>query len=279
VSDGVADAQIGDTVTYRATLQNTRSGSTAAGARMSLTVPSNLTVLDADGATVDADTLNWDLGDLPGGQSITRTVRTQLTSGNVGDSFGVTVLAQTDDDACGTPGSMCSAIDTDQIGSAPTTKEYVANPGFEANKVGWTGVYNSSSTTARYAQAHHDGGYSLKITRSSRTSGAAGLVSRPSWVPSTTANAGFTAGSWVRGQRSGQSQTVVVQINEVNPAGTVVGSAVRSVSFSDLAWHQVQVPYTCVGTGDHLDFVVYSPSLGANAEFLTDTESLVGPQT
>jgi hypothetical protein len=275
---GVSNAKIGDNLTYRATVQNTRSGSTAVGTRMSLTVPPNLTVLDPGGATINANTLSWDLGDVAGGQSITKTVQTQLTSGSVGELFRVSVQAQTTDNACATSGSVCTAFDTDQIVSSQPAKEYVTNTGFEANKVGWTGLYNGFSKTARYSKAQHDGVYSLKIIRSTSTAGAAGVVSKPSWAPSITANANFAASVWVRGQKTGRTQTVVVQINEVSSAGVVVGSASSSLKFSDLTWHQLQVPYTSVGNGDHLDYVMYSPDLNANAWFLTDTVSLLGSQ-
>jgi hypothetical protein len=274
---GLSQVKLGDPVTYQATAQNTHSGSTATGASMSLTVPSNLTVLDAGGATIAGNTLSWNVGDLAGGQSVTKTVRTQVTSGSVGDSVSVSVQAQTTDNACATPGSVCTAFDTDQIVSSQVAKEYVANTGFETNKVGWTGLYNSFSKTARFAQVRHDGVYSLKITRSTKTVGAAGVVSKPSWVPSTTANATFTASAWVRGQKAGQSQTAVLQINEVSPAGVIVRSANSTLTFSDLTWHQLQLPYATVAKGDHLDYVVYSPDLKANAWFLTDTVSLLGP--
>src|SRR5206468_330815 len=131
--------------------------------------------------------------------------------------------------------------------------------------------------TVRYAQVHHDGLYSLKVIRNTTTPGAAGVVSKPSFVPSTTTNAGFAASAWVRGQKTGQAQTVIVQINEVSPAGVVVGSASSSLTFSDLTWHQLQVSYTTLGKGDHLDYVIYSPSLIAHAWFITDTVSLLGP--
>jgi uncharacterized repeat protein (TIGR01451 family) len=274
---GVSNARIGDTLTYQATVTNTASGSTAAGAAMSLTVPPNLTVLDAGGATVDANTLSWDLGDLTGGQSVTKTVQTQLASGSVGSTFKVSLQSQTTDNACATSGSICTASDTDQIVSSGATKEYVTNTGFEANRIGWTGLYNTLSKTVRYAQAHHDGLYSLKVLRNTTTAGPAGVVSKPSFVPSTTANADFAASAWVRGQKSGQSQTVVAQVNEVSPAGVVVGSASDTLTFSDLTWHQLQFPYTTVGNGNHLDYVIYSPRLNANAWFLTDTVSLLGP--
>ena len=202
---GVSQVELGDTLTYQATVQNTRSGSTATGVRLSLTVPPDLTVLDAGGATVAGNTLSWDVGDLAGRQGVTRTVQTQVTSGQVGDSFSVSVEAQTTDNACAAPGSMCTAIDTDQIVAAQPPHEYVANTGFETNKVGWTGLYNSFKT-ARYAQARHDGVYSLKITRSTKTAGAAGVVSKPSWVPSTTANSTFTVSAWVRGQKAGRAR-------------------------------------------------------------------------
>jgi Purple acid Phosphatase, N-terminal domain/Calcineurin-like phosphoesterase len=274
---GVSNVKVGDTLTYQAGVQNTRLGSTAAGTGMALTVPPNLTVLDAGGATVNANTLSWDLGDLAGGQGATKTVKVQVTSGNAGDSFSVSLQAQTTDSACATSGSVCTASDTDQIVSSSTTKEYVTNTGFESNRIGWTGLYNSLSKTVRYAKAAHDGLYSLKVIRNTTTAGAAGVVSKPSFVPSTTINADFAAGAWVRGQKTGQAQTVVVQVNEVSPAGVVVGSASSSLAFSDLTWHQLQVPYTTLGNGDHLDFVIYSPSLHANAWFLADTVSLLGP--
>jgi hypothetical protein len=172
---------------------------------------------------------------------------------------------------------VCTAIDTDQIVSPLPTKEYVANTGFESSKTGWTGLYNSFSKTARYSKAQHDGLYSLKVIRYTTTAGAAGVVSKPSRVPSTTTNANFAGSAWVRGQKIGQAQTVVVQINEVSSAGVIVGSASSSVRFSDLTWHQLQVPYTTVGNGNHLDYVIYSPDLNANAWFLTDTVSLLGP--
>jgi hypothetical protein len=172
---------------------------------------------------------------------------------------------------------VCTATDTDQIVSPLPPKEYVTNTGFESNKTGWTGLYNSLSKTARYSNAQHDGLYSLKVIRSTTTAGAAGVVSKPSFVPSTTANADFFASAWVRGQKNGQAQTVVVQLNEVSPAGVVVGSASSTVTFSDVTWHQLQVPYTTVGSGNHLDYVIYSPDLNASAWFLTDTVSLLGP--
>jgi hypothetical protein len=275
---GVSNVKVGDTLTYQATVQNTRSGTTATATGMSLTVPPNLTVLDAGGATIDANTLSWDLGDLAGGQSVTKTVQTQLTSGSVGDSFSVSLQARTTDNACVTSGSVCTARDTDQIVSSQSTKEYVTNTGFESNKIGWTGLYNSLSMTVRYSQVRHDGAYSLKVIRNTTTPGAAGVVSKPSFVPSTTSNANFTASAWVRGQKAGQAQTVVVQIKEVSPAGVVVGSASSSLTFSDLTWHQLQVPYPTLGKGNHLDYVIYSPSLIAHAWFLTDTVSLFGPQ-
>jgi hypothetical protein len=200
-----------------------------------------------------------------------------VTSGSPGDTFSVSLQASTADNACAIPGSVCTAIDTDHIVSSLPTKEYVTNGGFESSKTGWTGLYNSFSKTARFAKAQHDGRYSLKVIRNTTSSGAAGVVSKPSFVPATSSNSGFVASAWVRGQKTGQAQTVVVQINEVSPTGVVLGSASRSLTFSDLTWHQLQVPYTTLGNGDHLDYVIYSPGLNAGAWFLTDTVSLLGP--
>jgi uncharacterized repeat protein (TIGR01451 family) len=277
LTDGVSDVTPGQTLTYRATVQNTGAGSTATGTRLTLTLPSDLTVLDAGGGTVAGSTISWDVGDLAGGQSATETVQAQVTSGSAGDSFSVSLAAQTTDTACATSGSVCAAGDTDRIVSAVPTQEYVANTGFETNKTGWTGLYTSVSKTSRYSKASHDGRYSLKIIRATTTHGPAGVVSKPSWVPSTTAGADFVASAWVRGQKTGQSQTMVVQVNEVTPAGVVVGSASSSLTAGDLTWRRLQVPYTTVGSGNHLDFLVYSPDLQANAWFLTDTVSLLGP--
>lgn len=103
------------------------------------------------------------------------------------------------------------------------------------------------------------------------------MVSKPSWMPSTKANANVAASAWVRGQKSGQSQTVVLLVNEVSSAGVLVGSASTSLTFSDLTWHRLDVAYTTAGAGNHLDFIVYSPNLKASAWFLTDTVSLLGP--
>ncbi len=159
----------------------------------------------------------------------------------------------------------------------PTTKDYITNPSFETDKVGWTGLYNAQSKTVRTLVDKRDGQYSLKIVRNVNTVGPAGVVSKPSWVATTTAAAHFDAGVWVRGQKVGQSQAVVLQIDEVNPAGTIVGTKSTTLTFSDVAWHQLTVPYTTVGANNHLDFVVYSPTLKANAWFLADLASLVGP--
>jgi hypothetical protein len=257
-------------------VQNTRIGTTASGVRLTMTLPPNLTVLASDGATATTNTLTWDLGDIGGGQGIVKTVLTQLTSGDDGDSFDVTVQAETTDGACAAAGSVCTANDRNLIVSP--TMEYVANTGLETNKKGWTGLYNTASKTGRYAKVHHEGAYSLKVTRNTTTAGAAGVVSKPSWAPSTTANADFTASAWVRGRKDSQSQTVILQVDEVTPAGVVVGSSSSSLTFSDLTWHRLDVPYSTVGAGNHLDYVIYSPDLRANAWFLADSLSLLGPR-
>ena len=275
---GVSDAKLGDTITYQAGVGNSRSGTTATGTTLSLTLPGNLTVLDAGGASVNGNVLTWNVGDLAGGQTVTRAVSTQLKSGNVGDTFTVTAQTQTTDGSCAATGSVCTASDTDEVSSGVPTYEYVTNTGFEASKTGWTGLYNTVSKTVRATVAAHDGVYSLKTIRNTTTAGPAGVVSKPSWVPSTKANSSFAASAWVRGQKSGQSQTVVLLVNEVSSSGAVVGSASTSLTFSDLAWHQLAVPYTTAGAGNHLDYVVYSPSLKASAWFLTDTVSLLGPK-
>jgi uncharacterized repeat protein (TIGR01451 family) len=273
---GLSSVRIGDQLTYRVSVQNARLGTTASGVRLTMTLPPHLTVLDPGGATVATNTLTWDLGDVGGGQSIVKSVLTQLTSGNDGDSFDVSIRTETTDGACAAAGSVCTAYDRNLIVSP--TMEYVANTGFETTKKGWTGLYNSVSKTVRYPKAQHDGAHSLKIIRNTTTPGAAGVVSKPSWVPSTTADSDFTASAWVRGQKDARAQTVIVQINEVTAAGVVVGSNSSSLTFSDLTWHRVEVPYRTIGAGNHLDYVIYSPDLGANAWLLADTVSLIGPR-
>ncbi|HET6925082.1 MAG TPA: fibronectin type III domain-containing protein [Candidatus Saccharimonadales bacterium] len=273
LDDGVSSASVGDALHYQLTVSDTQSGTTAAGVTPSLTLPSNVTITDAAGGTVNGQTVTWPSADIVSGQPWTQTVTAQLASGAGGSSFSANATVQAAD--CQNSGSVCQVSDTDTVTTTPTTVEYITNPSVESSLTGWTGLYNSLSKANRITTDAYDGSASIQLLRNTTTAGAAGIRAKPDPVASAVAGDTYTASAWLRSEVANQKLIIMIQEKDAN--GNVVSSGSTAQTLSDTNWHQLSVSYTAQTSGDSLAFVVYNPNMPANDWFHMDLMSMTGP--
>ncbi len=276
LTDATTTANVGDTLHYTATTQNTVSGTTAAGVTQSMALPSNLTILDTGGGAANGNVVTWPAADLAGGDSRSVSVTAQVASGAPGSTFTTTTTTQAADSSCANAGSVCAATDTDTVpGPPPTTTQYIANQSVETNNTGWTGLYNSVSRSSRVTNDAYDGTASLQAVRATTTQGSAGINAKPSPVGATTAGLSYAGSVWVRSQTPGQS--LVLLVREVNATGGGVGSSTAKITTADTLWHRLGTTYVAKASGNTLAFSVYGTNIAANGWFHMDQMSLVSP--
>ncbi len=271
----MSTANVGDALTYAASVQNMQAGTTASGVALTMTLPSALTVIDAGGGTVSGSSVTWSAVDLPGGQSEQRVVKATVTAAAPGASLTASATAVAADASCQTTGSICIASDTDSVPATTTSTEYVTNKSFETSNAGWTGLLNAQTQEHRITTEGYDGRASLQIVRNATTLGPAGVISKPNWVLASVLGKAYTGSIWVRSQLANQTMTLLLK--EVDSSGKVIGSSTAALTFPDVSWHQLSTTYTARANGDQISFVVSNAKLAANGWFLVDLASLTAP--
>ncbi|HEY1484579.1 MAG TPA: carbohydrate binding domain-containing protein, partial [Micromonosporaceae bacterium] len=160
----------------------------------------------------------------------------------------------------------------------PNTKQWVTNPGVEANLTGWTGTYGGSPDVAisRTTAEAHTGSASILVQANA---GAANLSSGYSDNQTTVTNATqgttYTASVWVKGNQAGD--TINLRLREWTGTNTLVTDQKVTQKFTDTNWHQLTVQLTAQDSGSRLAFAVYGSSFNAGESFAGDDMSLTSP--
>ncbi|HSX30594.1 MAG TPA: hypothetical protein VLE99_01635 [Candidatus Saccharimonadales bacterium] len=269
---GPSSLQPGQQGTYTATTQNTASGTTATGVSTSVTVPSNMSIVTATGATISGNTATWSNGDMSGGSSATNTVVAQLDTGNGGDTATVSATTTTTDSSCTNTGSSCTS-------SANTTvDQIITNSSVESNMTGWTGTYGSSSLVSNTQNCYggHAGSCDILVTALTGASNSSlGFNDNPRWVTNTDTAKTYSGSVWVRASFSGQ--VIHFRLREWNGSTLVTDNNVTwtasGANWND--WHQITNSLTPAGNGHQLSFVVQGSGMNAGDSFEVDDMVLV----
>ncbi len=275
LTDNVGTPQVGQQLTYTVSVTNQTANTTTQGVTATLTLPTNETIVNANGGTVNGNTISWNFGTLTGGQSATTAqVIVQVASGNVGDYLTANAAVTSTDGACGNTGSVCSASDTDTVTATPTAKQWVGNLGVETNLTGWTGVYGNTawSLSSRDTSTAHSGAASIKVTAlAGATNGSLGFNDNPRWVTSTVAGKAYTQSAWVKPTFVGQKLNL--RLREWN-GSTLITDKVITITAATINWQQISQTVNAAATGNQLSFVVYASSFNAGQSFYADDFSL-----
>lgn len=269
LSDGVSSVKVGDAVTYTLQVTNPVAGTVASGVAPSLILPENMMVSDTGGGEVSGNTVSWSPTDLPGSESLSKTVVATLSSGNPGASVQAQAMVTTADSSCQTIGGVCSATDTDTIPNPLT--EWVTNPSFETNMSGWA-AYSKTGTATRTTADFFDGIASARITRTSTDTANPGIRSQTHWVTSSVAGKAYNAGVWVRPGTTGQKLTF--QIKEVDANGTIYATKNFVAAPTSTGWLNIRGSLTAVGNGHEIYLNLFCTNLPIGAWFDADLFSL-----
>ena len=274
LSDGVTSVQTGNTVTYHATVSSPSTSTGAMGVDLTASIPSNATVTDAGGGVAGGGTLDWQIGPLTPGQSITKTFTLQAGTGT---SMTVNAQATTTDTACTNAGSTCTATDSDTVTSVPPPfRQWIGNTGVETDLTGWAGKYgaNTAVKVTRDTTVAHTGAASIKV---SGLTGAKNLSSgfndNPHWVQNTTAGKVYTQSAWVEPTFVGQQ--IFLKLREWR-GNTLVTDKTVALKAASVGWQQLTQTLTAGGSGDFLSYAVYGV-LSAGQSFNVDDLSLTTP--
>jgi uncharacterized repeat protein (TIGR01451 family) len=278
LSDGAETVEVGQQLTYTATAENDPGTEAATGVDLSVTLPTNVSIMNANGGTVDGNTVTWTLGDLAGGQQVSRQVVVQVDSGGVDEELIAT--AQLTAVACQNSGSVCDAQDTTVIADPflplPPV-EWILNSGLELNMIGWGGKYGGSSfvTVTRDTSVGHTGNASLKITGLSGANNlASGFNDNPKWVPAMVAGTTYNASVWVK--TSGVGHSVTLRLREWNGSTLVTDNKI-TVPSPGTGWFEITNQITAAQTGTNLAFIVYGNDVDAGEYIHVDDLSLTSP--
>jgi Carbohydrate binding domain len=172
----------------------------------------------------------------------------------------------------GTPAASSSGTAPAQ---APAAGNGLADPGFEAAKLGWS-VFGHGPVLTRVTGAR-SGSYALQITSTDPYPATAGGTSNPVQV-TTTAGTGYTATCWVR---SDTKIEAAVQVQEYTTSWVRAGNAAKSplIWLTDPGrWYELSVTYTAAQDANLLPLTVFSPELGApnGTALIVDDCSLSG---
>jgi hypothetical protein len=269
---GPSTLQVGQNGTFVTNVSNSSTGSSAAGTSVVVTVPANMTIVSASGATISGQTATWSIGSLTGGTNVNETVVATLNSGTVGSTFNVSAATSTTDGSCGNTGSVCSNSYTTTVASSLV--EYVTNNGVETNLTGWTGSYGTGSlvSVSRNTSGSHTGSADVKVLALSGASNSAvGFSDSPRWVTNTVASKTYTASVWVKPSFVGQ--TIVLRNRELN-GSTIVTDTKYTLTAANTNWQQITNTITPVGNGRSLSFAVYGGNMNAGDSFEVDDLSL-----
>ncbi|HSX32772.1 MAG TPA: hypothetical protein VLF91_00320 [Candidatus Saccharimonadales bacterium] len=265
---GPSSLQIGQQGAYTATTQNTANGSTATGVSTTITLPSNMSIISATGATVSGNTATWSNGSLAGGSSITNQLIAQLNTGNAGDTATVSAATTTTDSACTNAGSVCSSS------LATSVNQLISNATLESGMTGWTGVYGPGSlvSTTWSAYGGHSGTHDILVAALSGASNASlGFNDSPRWVTNTDSTKTYSGKVWVRAGFAGQ--TINFRLREWHGSTLVTDNKITWTA-TDTDWHEMDNTITPAASGNQLAFAVYASGMNAGDSFEADDMSL-----
>jgi len=276
LSDNVTNPQLGQQITYTVTATNQGAGSTATGVNATVTLPSNVSVVNANGGTVSGNTVSWDLGYVSTPAAAEQVV-VQLQSGTAGDPLTVSAQLTATDASCQAPGSNCNATDSDTIVTPSTPKEWIGNQSFETSSTGWAGKYNTTSLNSRVAGGY-DGAYSFRSVNNTSATGATGFIDNPHWLDGTAGKAtaaGTTYTGTILVRADVANEKISLYLRELSPSGTTVSSKTVSITAANTtSWVPITNAYKAVGSGNSLGFYVYASSVAAHKGFNADLASL-----
>ena len=276
LTDNNSTPQVGQQITYTVGVRNQIIDTSAQGVSTSINLPTNETIINANGGTVNGNTITWSLGSLSGGQpASTEQVVAQITSGAVGSTLTSTAAATATDNSCQTIGSVCSATDTETI--APSLHEWVANQSVDTNLTGWAGTYGGSTlvTVTRDTTISHTGLASIRVSGLTGASNlSSGFSDKPRWVTQTVAGTTYTQSAWVKPSFAGQMITLRLREWDGN---TLVTDKFVKLTSASTNWQQLIQTITAAKTNDQLAFAVYANNLSAGQFFNADDFSLTSP--
>jgi hypothetical protein len=145
----------------------------------------------------------------------------------------------------------------------------VGNSDFASGTQGWAAA-TSSTALSRSATAH-TGRWSLQVTHTGTSTGAAGFTDRPSWV-STTLKGSEQVGLWARAVTG--TPTLTLQVQELS-GSTVVGSQQVTMKL-DSTFRFVDLSYQVKRPGaSKLSVTVSAADLAPSGAFLADDITIV----
>lgn len=281
IQDNATQRSPGETYSYDITVTNT-GYETAAGVTATAVLPNNLTLVDGDGAIVSGQSQFWSLGDIAGGQTLTRSISVQLSS-DAGNAESITTslsVASSDTNDCGA-GSICQTQDVNTVYVAPPQPqviEWVTNQGIETDMTGWTGTYGGSSTIeiSRSTEEAHSGVGSIKVLGLSGASNRnSGFNDSPDMVSNMQAGVTYSGSVWVKPAFVGQ--TIVLRLREWTTGWALVTDSKVSYTASTTDWAEITNAITAKQDGTRLAFIVYGADIDAGEYFYADDFSLTTP--
>lgn len=281
LSNGVTQAAVNDSLTYTVTAENTAGtgAQDATNTSASLTLPANVAITDADGGTVNGNTVSWNIGNLVAGTPAAYQVTATLVSGNANDQY--TATATVTGAACAEPSSLCAATDTDTIydPNAPNLIQWVTNLSVETDLTGWAGAYGGNSLVdiSRDTNLGRTGNASVKITGLPGASNKkSGLNASPRWILNATAGTTYTGKAWVKVPATGQGD-IALLLREWS-GGTLVSENDLIITPTSTDWFELEVPLTAQQNGTSIAFAVYGRDVDAGDYFHIDDFSLTSAQ-
>lgn len=162
--------------------------------------------------------------------------------------------------------------------------EFSGNVSVEGSQTGWTGTYNSSSSTTlvQPAGGSFDGSWALQVAPKAGASGTAGVNNaNPRWIAGTpgtgtVAGVSYTGSAFVQASVTGEQVTLLVR--ETTPSGSGVSYHLTTVTLPDTGWHQITSSDTAKNTGDAIHYSLYASNFASSAQhFFADCLSLQAP--
>ncbi|UOQ90418.1 DUF11 domain-containing protein [Agromyces endophyticus] len=148
-SDGVTTARPGDVLTYTITVSNPLDFETLSGATLTDALPGRVSFVSAsDGGTESGGVVTWNLPDLPGAGTVTRTVKVMVSS-TIDTATLVNTATVTAPDPA-SPGTTLtgSATDTDTVRTSPAVTLVKGSTAPTYGKVDDTVTYTFSATNS-----------------------------------------------------------------------------------------------------------------------------------
>ncbi len=233
LSSSASSVQVGSSVTYTATAQNTASGTTATGGSVAVTLPAGMSVTNANGGTVSGSTVTWSVGSLVGGTPVSKAVVAQLNSGTTGATLVTNAAVTTTDGSCSNAGSSCSASTNVTVAAPSAVPTPVAGLTSSATTVVVGGQVTYTATVKNTSAGTTATGVGIDVSLPTNMS----VVSAPGGTISGT-DAIFTIGSLAGGTTA--TETVVAQLNSGTVGDSLVTTAYASATDG-----------SCVNTGSN----------------------------